>query len=197
MCMSPEEFRLSVAAMVISAVVAYATARRSAYDRVTALIADLTTGEVAQARHVMGTMAQTKNGDLDSRLAVALPDTKEDDRLNEARRHLFLVLWAIDRVHAQALSFCFPASGPEKLMIRTLGYWIEWWAGERGLAAVVGDLPGTGAAAELERHQELAKRWRDLGGPGEPSLCNAWRIHVAWLRKVRSKLERRLARLIN
>nr|WP_311153089.1 hypothetical protein [uncultured Actinomyces sp.] len=157
---------------LVSFTITYASACRSGYGRVTALIQEVSSGEVARARHALGVLATAnKDSDAAARLHLAFPDGDEDiEKLRlKAVQSTYTPLWTLGRVDAAARSFICAGTGAEKLLAETLGPWIKWWSSDGRLEKIISFLndirPADSVAGKLDvendkaRVDSLTKRW--------------------------------------
>lgn len=128
---------ISCAAVLVSVVFGYFSAKRSQYERVLNVIDHISSSVVAQSRHELGTIIHNPEHNIED------PNARIQD--------LFIILWAFNRINAVRLTL--PSSrviktlridGPTQLLEDSTSDWVKLWhknyqqIAER-LGAIVGD----------------------------------------------------------
>lgn len=109
------------------------------YDRVTKAIQTETLGEVAEARHIVGSAYAQYEIDLAKRAKSGttgkvphprymdhLEDGGRDERA-KARSALFKLYWSMTRINAVRVSIRSFHSGPNDLLVESLFDWVHWF----------------------------------------------------------------------
>lgn len=155
------------AAPVMTAIVAVAGAflsfvqyRRANYERAEQLLDYATTGDVAGARHTLGSQEWVRN-----RTEPSGAPQPAGDALIQA---LFRVAWAVDRVYAVRKTVRL---GPRRLIDEVLGEWVQWWGkADDGRGCRYGFVAAHLAALDPEEHAHLARLMTSMGLPPCPGL---------------------------
>jgi hypothetical protein len=79
------------ASIMVSAIVAWTSARRAAFERVMATIADMTTGRTAEARHEFGTACSELYCSLKECNSCPSPEKCDDSEVHCAKREIPLL----------------------------------------------------------------------------------------------------------
>ncbi|WDF43486.1 hypothetical protein PBV52_45260 [Streptomyces sp. T12] len=109
---------LSIVSLCTSIAVFYWQRRHGVFDLARLLHADLTGGEVAKARDMLGTLVHS-------------PGSIRDDTLPEVRTAYFTLLWCFDRLYAgrRAIQNGGTASRrPLRFLDRLIGSQVAYWA---------------------------------------------------------------------
>lgn len=147
---------ISGAAVLVSVVFGYFSAKRSQYERVLNVIDHIRSSEVAQSRHELGTILHNPANDIEQ------PNARIQD--------LFIILWAFNRINAVRPTL--PSSrvvrilrmdGPSQLLEDSTRDWVKLWHKDyQGIAdrlgATVGDArKGIGELANVWLNSRLAE----------------------------------------
>ncbi len=112
---------ISIAAVLVSIVVAVTSALRAQYERVINVVDYISSDEVRKARHRLGLIIH--------RCQAPATDEERDARVDD----LFVVLWAFQRVDAVQRSLpgvyarWFFQRGPNALLETTVRPWVQYW----------------------------------------------------------------------
>lgn len=154
------EALLLILGTVITLVTSFLSSNRGAYDRVQVMIQDATMGEVAEARHVIGTYWAWLQAHDDS--GKAPKDFQMDYEINHVIDSMFKIVWALRRTQAVYESISFWTPAPKRLLMDTLGHWVAWSVGENGVILSLNNKLNSDIG-EINQLIDLARQW-DLHG---------------------------------
>jgi hypothetical protein len=130
---------VAVAAVLVSVILGALGARRAAYERVIRALDLLSEGDVAKARHRLGSLVFAFDAELGEGRLLLLPKDENDGRIED----LFTILSAATRLDAIRLSLGprWPrreakspvqrpipgARGPHRLLVESASNWVHFW----------------------------------------------------------------------
>lgn len=126
--------------------ISYLQHRASGFQRADRLLDYTTTGDVAHARHVLGSEAAVR-----AKVWVE-PHWKGDP--NDLTQALFRLAWSFDRIYAVRGSLRF---GPRSLIDEVLGDWVAWWGADSGHGCRYGRVAEALGALDAEEHRHLRR----------------------------------------
>lgn len=145
---------------VITIVTSFLSSNRGAYDRVQVMIQDATMGEVAEARHIVGTYWAWKNAHDEH--GRAPEDFEFDYNENQVIDSMFKIVWALRRTQAVYKSISFLTPTPKRLLMDTLGNWVDWSVGKDGVILKLNKTLNADIG-EIKHLKDLANEW-DMRG---------------------------------
>lgn len=139
----------SVASIVIAIVgtyLAFLQHRRGDYERAERLLDYATTGEVAHARHLLGSHQWIR----DASASPAVSDA-EGNVLVEA---LFRLAWAFDRIYIVRSTV---HGQPRRVIDAVLSDWVLWWGADGPHGCRYGRVAQVLGALDKEEHEHLGR----------------------------------------
>lgn len=147
-------FSVALAPILVSVVVAYMSARADAFRRATEALKDVSSGDVAKARHLIGGLSFSDG-----------PVHFTDEERDAAVESLFVVYWAVERLRATDLSFSprwfMPSYRAHELLVCSVGHWIRWASSDRGVVKARDLMGNVGDRGELKNLRDLGDRWKN------------------------------------
>lgn len=132
--------------------ISYLQHRAAGFERADRLLDYTTTGEVAHARHTLGSEAVVR-----ARVWIE-PQWQGDP--NELTQALFRLAWSFDRIYAVRKSLRF---GPRNLVDEVLGDWVGWWGADSGHGCRYGRVAEALSALDPEEHAHLRRLTHSMG----------------------------------
>jgi hypothetical protein len=118
---------------------------RSNYERVDRLLDETTTGDIAEARHRLGSERWIRSETNEPRSPLTSNDT--------LIKALYRLAWTFDRIYAVRRTVRF---GPRGVIDDCLGDWVKWWGADSGNACRYGRTAVALRALGPEEHAHLA-----------------------------------------
>lgn len=149
---------LLIAGTVITLVSSFLSSNRGAYDRVQTMIQDATMGEVAEARHIVGTYwAWLSSHDERGNPPKGFESPYKIPQVIDA---MFKIVWALRRTQAVYESISIWTPAPKRLLRSTLSNWVFWSADKEDGVLVQLDKKLNSDIGELEQLNAFAKKWQ-------------------------------------
>ncbi|MCR6491430.1 hypothetical protein [Cellulomonas sp. P24] len=139
----------SIVSVVVAAVgtyLAFLQHRRADFERAERLLDYATTGEIALARHLLGSQPWVRC-DTASRLPG-------DATANELTEALFRLAWAFDRIYVVRSTV---RGQPRKVIDAVLRDWVLWWGSDSSEGCRFGRVAHTLGALDKEEHDHLGR----------------------------------------